>query len=117
MVYAVFHLCTPSWSWRRCPEIGTSSIDWAQQSRFFLKMETIQSPKHCVLKNKQDGGLDKDKMMDNVQKHNICTNVPLSQTFRSYLSMIQLGQNASVKCCIVSLRIIKAYWIYSSDVN
>jgi ribosome modulation factor len=23
-------------------------------------------------------------MMDNVQKHNICTNVPSSQTFRSY---------------------------------
>jgi hypothetical protein len=29
--------------------------------------------------------LDKDKMMNNVQKHNICTNVPSSQTFRSYL--------------------------------
>jgi hypothetical protein len=26
----------------------------------------------CVLKNKQDGVLDKDRMMDNVQKHNIC---------------------------------------------
>jgi hypothetical protein len=29
----------------------------------------IQSTKHCVLKNKQDGVLDK---VDNVQKHNIC---------------------------------------------
>jgi hypothetical protein len=27
---------------------------------------------------------DKDKMMDNVQKHNICTKVPTSQTLRSY---------------------------------
>jgi hypothetical protein len=27
-------------------------------------------------------------MVDNVQKHNICTNVPSSQTFRSYLDMI-----------------------------
>jgi hypothetical protein len=45
----------------------------------------IQSPKGCVLKNKQDGVLDKDKTMDNVQKHSICTNVPSSQTFRSYL--------------------------------
>jgi hypothetical protein len=35
--------------------------------------DRIQSPKLCVLKNKQDGVLDKDKMMDNVQKHNICT--------------------------------------------
>jgi hypothetical protein len=34
--------------------------------------DRIQSPKRCVLKNKQDGVLDKDKMMDNVQKHNIC---------------------------------------------
>jgi hypothetical protein len=28
--------------------------------------------------------LDKDKPMNNVQKHNICTNLPSSQTFRSY---------------------------------
>jgi hypothetical protein len=34
----------------------------------------LQYPKHCVLKNKEDDVLDKDRMMDNVQKHNICTN-------------------------------------------
>jgi hypothetical protein len=28
--------------------------------------------------------------MDNVQKHNICTNVPSSQTFRSYVHNKQL---------------------------
>jgi hypothetical protein len=28
---------------------------------------------------------DKDSTMDNVQKHNICINVPLSQTFKSYI--------------------------------
>jgi hypothetical protein len=28
--------------------------------------------------------LYKDRAMDNVQKHNICTNVPSSQTLRSY---------------------------------
>jgi hypothetical protein len=44
------------------------------------------SPKRCVFKNKQDGFLDTDMTMDNVQKHNICTNVPSSQTFRSYSS-------------------------------
>jgi hypothetical protein len=37
------------------PQIGTSSIDWAQLSRFNLKTETIKSPKRCVLKNKEDG--------------------------------------------------------------
>jgi hypothetical protein len=35
--------------------------------------DRIQSPKRCVLKNKQNGVLDKDKTMDNAQKHNICT--------------------------------------------
>jgi hypothetical protein len=37
-----------------------------------------------VLKYKQDGVLDKNRAMDNVQKHNSCINVPSSQTFRSY---------------------------------
>jgi hypothetical protein len=31
------------------------------------------TPKRCVLENKQGGFLDKDKTMDNVQKHNTCT--------------------------------------------
>jgi hypothetical protein len=44
-------------------KIGTSSIDWAQLSRFYLR--------RCVLENKQDGVLDKDRMMENVQKRNI----------------------------------------------
>jgi hypothetical protein len=35
----------------------------------------MQSPKRYVLKNKQDGVLDKDKTKVNVQKHNICSNV------------------------------------------
>jgi hypothetical protein len=45
----------------------------------------MESPKRYVLKNKQDGVLDKGKTMDNVQKHIISTNVSSSQTFRSYL--------------------------------
>jgi hypothetical protein len=36
--------------------------------------DRIQSPKRYVLKNKQDGVLDKNRTMENVQKHNICTN-------------------------------------------
>jgi hypothetical protein len=34
--------------------------------------DRIQSPRRCVMKNKQDGVLDKDRTMDNVQEHNIC---------------------------------------------
>jgi hypothetical protein len=44
----------------------------------------IQSPKRCGLKYKQDGVLNKNRTMDNAKKYNICTNVPLSQTFRFY---------------------------------
>jgi hypothetical protein len=39
---------TPSWCWHRCPEIGTSSIDWAQLSRFHLKTETESSLRNVV---------------------------------------------------------------------
>jgi hypothetical protein len=42
------------------------------------------SSKSCVLKYKQDAVLDENRIMDNVQKHNICTNVPSPETFRSY---------------------------------
>jgi hypothetical protein len=35
----------------------------------------LQCLKRCVLKNKQDGFLDKHRTMDNVQKHNSCKNV------------------------------------------
>jgi hypothetical protein len=37
------------------------------------------------IKYKQDGDLDKNRAMNNVQKHNSCTNVSSSQTSRSYL--------------------------------
>jgi hypothetical protein len=53
--------------------IGTSSIDWAQQIRFYLKTETDSSLRNAVFsKNRQGGFLDEDKTMDNVQIHNIC---------------------------------------------
>jgi hypothetical protein len=39
-----------------CPDIGTSSIDWAQLSRFYLKTETESILRKVVFwKNKQDG--------------------------------------------------------------
>jgi hypothetical protein len=38
-----------------------------------------------ICRDKQDGILDENMTTDNVQKHNICTDVPSSQTLRSYL--------------------------------
>jgi hypothetical protein len=50
-----------------------------------LKTETECSLQKIVFwKINKTVFLDKDRMMENVQKYNICTNVPLSQTFRSY---------------------------------
>jgi hypothetical protein len=40
--------------------------------------------------------LDKNKAMNNVQKYNICTNVPSSQT--SDLKIMELGYFASLTC-------------------
>jgi hypothetical protein len=55
------------------PEIGTSSIDWAQLSRFCLKTETESSFRNAVFWNiNRMVFLNRDKTMDNVQKHNIC---------------------------------------------
>jgi hypothetical protein len=66
------------------PEIGTTSIDWAQLSGFYLKMETESSLQNVMSwKINRTAFLDKDRMMDNVQTHYICTNV-LSQTFQPY---------------------------------
>jgi hypothetical protein len=74
MVCAVLGLYTISRYWYRCPEIGTSCIDWAQLSRFYLKTETESSLGNVVFKYKQNGMLDKNRTMDNVQKHNIYVN-------------------------------------------
>jgi hypothetical protein len=62
------------WCWYRCPEIGTKSIDWAQLSSFYLKTETESSLRNVVFCNtNRTVFLDKDRTMDNFQKHNICT--------------------------------------------
>jgi hypothetical protein len=52
----------------RCPEIGTSFVDWAQLSVFYLKTGTESSFLNVVL--------NKNRMMDNVQRHNSCNNAP-----------------------------------------
>jgi hypothetical protein len=68
--------------------IGTSSIDWVQVSRFYLKMEPESSLQNIVF-------LNKNRTMDKVQEHKICINVPLSPTFRFYyfLDMTLLSVN------------------------
>jgi hypothetical protein len=67
------------------PKIWTSSIDWAQLNRFYLKTVTESSLRNVAFwKINRTVFWDKDRTMDNVQQHNICTNVPLSQTFWSY---------------------------------
>jgi hypothetical protein len=44
-------------------------------SRFYLNTERESSLRNVVLKYKQDGVLDKNRKMDNIQKHNICKSI------------------------------------------
>jgi hypothetical protein len=54
---------------RPCLEVGTSSIDWAQLSEFYLKTETESNLRNVVLCNiNRKVFLDND----NVQKCNVC---------------------------------------------
>jgi hypothetical protein len=55
--------------------------DWilAQLSSFYLKTEPESSLRNAVYI------LNKNRTMDNVDKHNNCINILLSPTFRSYL--------------------------------
>jgi hypothetical protein len=62
------------WCWYL--EVGNRSINWAQLSRFHLKTDTESSLWNVVL--------NKNRMMDNFQKHNKYINIPSSQSFRSY---------------------------------
>jgi hypothetical protein len=60
------------WYW--CPEIGPSSIDWAKLCKFYLKTEIESSFRNVVF-------LNKNRMIDNVQKHNICKQSILRHEF------------------------------------
>jgi hypothetical protein len=74
MLCVVYDSYSPSWCWYRCPEMGTRSIDWGQLSRFYLKTETESSLRNVVFCNiNRTVFLDKDRTMDNVQKHNNST--------------------------------------------
>jgi hypothetical protein len=52
--------------------------------------DRIRSPKRCVLKHKQDLFLDKDRMMDDVRKHNISDIRTWKKTFISRHILHQL---------------------------
>jgi hypothetical protein len=41
-------LVYPIWYWCRCPEIGTTSIEWTQLTRFYLNTETESSTRNVV---------------------------------------------------------------------
>jgi hypothetical protein len=64
----------------RCKICDDVILDYAQPE----DGDGIQPPKRRVLKYKEGGVLDKNRMIDYVQKHNICIDVPSSQTFRAY---------------------------------
>jgi hypothetical protein len=51
-------------------------------------LRRIQSPKRCVLKYKQDGVMDKNRAMDNVQKHDICPVIVAIFVFLTYIKMV-----------------------------
>jgi hypothetical protein len=72
---AVNILCSSHLIMPHSPKTRSSSIDWAQLSRFHLKTETESCLRNIVL--------NKNRTMDNVQRHNSCINIPSSQTFRS----------------------------------
>jgi hypothetical protein len=62
--------------------------------------------KRCVLKNKQDGVLDKGKTMDNVQKHNICTGV-LNVYIPLRISLMLPGVVAAEERSFLKLKLLK----------
>jgi hypothetical protein len=79
MVCAVLTLYTLSWCWCKCPDIGISSIDWTQLSRFHLKTETESSLRNVFLNVNRTVFLGKNRTTDNVQKHTFWTSAPQSQ--------------------------------------
>jgi hypothetical protein len=71
---------TLSWLYLRTQRFG----DWILS--VFLPEEGVESSlrNFVFFKYKQDGLLDKNRTIDNVQKHSIRTDVLSSQTFRNY---------------------------------
>jgi hypothetical protein len=52
--FLLFLACVPyPGCWYRCPEIGTSSIDWAELITFHLNTVTESSPRNTTFLNKK----------------------------------------------------------------
>jgi hypothetical protein len=86
------------------PEIGSSSIDWAQLSMFNLKTKTESSLRNIVFCNIDRMVFsDKDGMTDNVQKHNICT-----KTIKLLLS---------TNCNFIQHKMHWTTWVWRSTVS
>jgi hypothetical protein len=65
-------------------KLDSVSIFWENLLSWAQSVELV--PISVVFCNiKRTVFLHKDRMMDNVQKYNICTNIASSQTFRSYI--------------------------------
>jgi hypothetical protein len=82
-------------------ETGTNIVSRHYPSScFYLKTwRRRQNPvSETFLKLKQDGVLDKNRAMHDVQKHTICINVTLSQTFRYYKTGSNTNFNAATFC-------------------
>jgi hypothetical protein len=73
-------------------------------------------PTQLVLINRASPclNLNKNRTMDNVQKHNSCFNIPLSQTFRSYLcyvfSQTSLCHSMILMCFMKTVIILGNIW-------
>jgi hypothetical protein len=83
LVYPILFGC-------RCPETGTSSIDWAQMSRFFLKTETESSLRNAVFYTKS-GWFFLNKTRRWLMSRNSCSHlhtlVPWPRIFSPTLKM------------------------------
>jgi hypothetical protein len=63
------------------PEIGTSSIDWAQKSRFFLRTETDSSLRNVVFSIEIG-------TMDNVQKIVYSSETPATPKYQDVIQEV-----------------------------
>jgi hypothetical protein len=93
-------------------DIGTSFIDSVQLSGFYLKMKTESSLWNVFCNINRTVFFDKDRTMDNVQKHNICIVVPSSKTFRSY-SVIYISSCAKIS----HLSYTSKQWVFMYEIH
>jgi hypothetical protein len=98
---------------KKSPETGTSSVDLAQQSRFYLKTATESSLRNAVFpKINRTVFLDKDRTMDDVQKHNICKKCLL---FCTIVEMFTV--RVSEKCISIYVKVFALNEVHFNSFN